>query len=89
MKKKEDRRILYTRMVIKESFLSLIQEKPLDKITIKEICEKADINRARREVILITNRRAFYIAVYDIWSVSCTQQLTFICGDGSAQLFTK
>ncbi|WP_270501513.1 TetR/AcrR family transcriptional regulator [Clostridium butyricum] len=46
MKKKEDRRILYTRMVIKESFLSLIQEKLLDKITIKEICEKADINRA-------------------------------------------
>lgn len=45
MKKKEDKRIIYTKMVIKESFLSLIQEKQLDKITIKEICKKADINR--------------------------------------------
>ena len=54
-----------------------------------EIIVKADINRARREVILITKQRAFYIAVYDIWSVSCTQQLTFIYSDGSVHLFTK
>lgn len=41
-----DARIRYTKMVIKESFVSLLKEKPLNKITVKEICEMAQINRA-------------------------------------------
>lgn len=32
--------------VIKEAFLTLLEEKPINKITVKELCEKADINRA-------------------------------------------
>ncbi|BCN30776.1 TetR/AcrR family transcriptional regulator [Anaeromicropila herbilytica] len=44
--KKVDRRVIYTKMVIKESFIKLLQQKPISKITIKEICEVADINRA-------------------------------------------
>lgn len=44
--KRIDRRVKYTRMVIKASFLSILKEKPISKITIKEICERADINRA-------------------------------------------
>lgn len=43
---RNDRRIKYTKMVLKESFINLLKEKPLSKITIKEICENADINRA-------------------------------------------
>lgn len=42
---KEDRRVKYTKMVLKESFIKLLYEKPITKITIKEICEFADINR--------------------------------------------
>lgn len=45
-KKKLDRRVKYTKMVIKDSFVALLNVKPISKITIKEICEKADINRA-------------------------------------------
>ncbi len=41
-----DARIRYTKKVIKESFLGLLKERNLSKITVKAICEKAEINRA-------------------------------------------
>ena len=44
--KKTDRRVKYTRMVIKDSLISLMKHKPITKITIKAICEKADVNRS-------------------------------------------
>jgi len=43
---KIDRRVKYTRMVLKESFINLLEKKDISRITIKEICENADINRA-------------------------------------------
>ena len=43
---KMDRRIRYTKMVIRDSLISLLKEKSISKITVKEICETADINRA-------------------------------------------
>ena len=43
---KDDRRVKYTKMVIKESFINLLEKKDLSRITVKEICEDADINRA-------------------------------------------
>lgn len=43
---KNDRRVSYTKMVLKQSLLELIKTKPVSKITVKEICENADINRA-------------------------------------------
>lgn len=45
-KKKTDRRVKYTKMVIKNSFVKFLKEKPISKITVKEICDDADINRA-------------------------------------------
>ena len=39
---KTDARVRYTRRVIKESFLSLLSEKPVNKITVKEVCEAAE-----------------------------------------------
>jgi len=41
-----DRRVEYTKMVIQNSFTRLLKEKPINKITVKEICELADINRS-------------------------------------------
>ena len=41
-----DRRTAYTRMVIKQAFLKFLSDKPLEQITIKEICLEANINRA-------------------------------------------
>ena len=43
---KDDRRVKYTKMVLKESFIQLLEKKDISQITIKEICEDADINRA-------------------------------------------
>lgn len=43
---KVDRRVKYTRMVLKESLIELLKEKQISSITVKEICEKADINRS-------------------------------------------
>ncbi|MDD4125009.1 MAG: TetR-like C-terminal domain-containing protein [Eubacteriales bacterium] len=41
-----DRRIKYTKMVLKDSLIKLMKEKPISRISIKAICEDADINRA-------------------------------------------
>ncbi|WP_144475160.1 TetR/AcrR family transcriptional regulator [Cytobacillus oceanisediminis] len=41
-----DRRKKYTRMVLKESLMALLKEKPISSLTIKEICELADLNRS-------------------------------------------
>jgi len=42
---KMDRRARYTRMVLKQSLLELMKERPISKISVKELCEKADVNR--------------------------------------------
>lgn len=44
--KKIDRRTAYTRMMIRESLYHLLEKKHLSEITVKEICEGAEINRA-------------------------------------------
>ena len=42
---KPDRRVKYTKMVLKQSLLELIANCPISKVTIKEICDLADVNR--------------------------------------------
>ncbi|MDF2858865.1 MAG: TetR family transcriptional regulator [Neobacillus sp.] len=42
---KTDRRVKYTRMMLKESLLELMKDRPINKITVKDICEAADVNR--------------------------------------------
>lgn len=44
--KKSDARVRYTRRVLKEVFLSLLRTKPVNKITVKEVCDLAELNRA-------------------------------------------
>jgi len=46
MNNKLDRRKKYTRMVLKDSLIDLLKTKPITAITVKEICEQADINRS-------------------------------------------
>ena len=43
---KTDARVRYTKMVIKNSFCKILEKKPLTKVTVKEICEMSEINRA-------------------------------------------
>jgi AcrR family transcriptional regulator len=41
-----DRRVKYTKMVLKNALIELLSENPISKITVKAICEKADVNRS-------------------------------------------
>lgn len=43
---RQDRRTRYTRMVLKESLMGLMEQKDIAKITIKELCQRADVNRS-------------------------------------------
>ena len=45
MSSKIDRRVKYTKMVLKNSLIEILNEKPIEKVTVKEICEHADVNR--------------------------------------------
>ena len=44
--KKTDARVRYTQKVLKDSLLQLLEKKPVNKITVKEVCELAELNRA-------------------------------------------
>ena len=80
---KLDRRIKYTRKMIRHSFLQLLEEKPLGKITVKEICEKADINRA-----------TFYAHYEDVYDLLCKieeefyQEVLSFAGDMGQENYT-
>ena len=41
----ENRKVRYTKMVIRESLFELLESRPLNQITVKSLCELADINR--------------------------------------------
>ena len=53
-----DRRTTYTKKIIRETFLNLMEEKDISKITVTEICEEADINRA--------TFYKYYLDIYDL-----------------------
>ena len=44
--KKRDARVRYTQKVLKDSLLQLLEKKLINKITVKEVCELAERNRA-------------------------------------------
>ena len=44
--KKTDARVRYTQRILKESLLKILKEKPINKITVKEVCDLAELNRA-------------------------------------------
>lgn len=46
MNEKLDRRKKYTRMVLKDSLITLLKTMQISAITVKELCERADINRS-------------------------------------------
>lgn len=41
-----DARVRYTKMVIAQSFIKLLKEKPINKNTVKAICDLSELNRA-------------------------------------------
>lgn len=59
---KTDRRTKRTKMLLKNAFIELLSEKKINEISIKELCEIADINRS-----------TFYLHYQDIYDLK--QQL--------------
>ena len=57
-KKRPDRRHARTERRIREAFTELVMEKNVDKITIKELAERADIDR-----------KTFYLHYSSVWDV--------------------
>lgn len=43
--KSPDTRVQFTRNALKEAMLTLMKEKPVGRMTVKELCETAGINR--------------------------------------------
>ena len=58
MVKRQDRRVSRTKRAIRNAFLNLLAEKELEKITIREIADGADVDRKT-----VYN---YYSGVYDI-----------------------
>ena len=56
--KKEDHRTRLTKILIMEAMTSLLKEKPIQNITVKELCERAEINRG-----------TFYLHYHDIYDL--------------------
>ena len=42
---KQDRRVMKTKKAIRSAFARLLAEKDIDRITVKDIAEAADVNR--------------------------------------------
>ena len=58
-KKREDRRSAYSKKAIRQSLLALMEDKPLNKITVREICERAQVNRS--------TFYAYHADIYDLY----------------------
>ena len=55
---KSDRRTRYTRQVIRETFLAMLQECSFEKVTVTALCRRADVTRA-----------TFYLHYRDVYAV--------------------
>lgn len=62
-----DKRIVKTKKAIKDTFLQLRAKKPLEKITVKELCELAYINKS-----------TFYCHYKDIYDLSDSLELEIV-----------
>ncbi|PNZ68213.1 TetR/AcrR family transcriptional regulator [Staphylococcus croceilyticus] len=71
---KEDRRIRKTKSAIKKAFIQLLKEKDLDRITVQDISNQADINRGtfylhyEDKYSLLSDMEDEYIS--EIWSLT-------------------
>lgn len=72
-----DIRIQKTQRAIKDAFLALRSQKPVEKITVKELCQRAQINKS-----------TFYAHYEDIYALSDAMQadtIAFVLGTISLQ----
>lgn len=86
---KDNRRSQYTRTALRRALLELMLEKPVNKITVKELCAAADINRgtfyahyASPEQLLSQVENEFYMDIL-------TEVATFQQAEDVERIFTK
>lgn len=76
MSEKPDRRSKRTKALLKKIFTDLLKTKPIQKITVTELCELADINRS-----------TFYKHYFDLYALledmekDCLQQIDLLIDD--------
>ncbi len=63
----QDQRVRITKMMIRDAFLHLLRQKPLNKITVRELCEQAQINRG--------TFYTHYMDVYDLMEQTTNELL--------------
>lgn len=86
---KDNRRSQFTKTTLRRAILTLMLEKPVDRITVKELCTAADINRgtfyahyASPEQLLAQIENEFYLDIL-------TEVATFQQADDVERIFTK
>lgn len=86
---KDNRRSQFTREALRRALLGLMMEKPVNRITVKELCTAADINRgtfyahyASPEQLLAQVENEFYLDLL-------TEVATFQQADDVERIFTK
>ena len=67
-----DNRVRITKMMIRNALLQLLKEKTLQTITVRELCQVADINRGT----FYTHYRRFY----ERKNIICIFQNVVLCG---------
>lgn len=70
MEKKEDRRIQMTKRLLKDALISLLREKDIYHISIRELCDMADINR--------TTFYKYYGSQFDLLADMENDMVTFV-----------
>ena len=70
MEKKEDRRIALTKRMLKDALIDMLREKDIYHISIRELCENADVNR--------TTFYKYYGSQFDLLSDMENDLLAFV-----------
>ena len=70
--KNPDTRVQFTRNALKQALLTLMEEKNVDKITVKELCETAGINRGTFYL--------HYLDIYDLYNQMVEETVAKIAG---------
>ncbi|MBQ7865516.1 MAG: TetR/AcrR family transcriptional regulator [Clostridia bacterium] len=80
---KDDQRVALTKRLLKEGLLRLMQDKPIDKIGVSELCKESGINRATfyrhyelpRDVLLNIGHDLFNGLRFDTWEIASVQDI--------------
>lgn len=77
----ESRRTQMTKSLFRHALIELMQDKPLHKITIKEICEQADLNRATF-YLHYSDQSDLFNEIIELFEKDIKDNMTKLTGEG-------